>query len=1311
MASLLDIGNELKKFFGGASKTAQNVGSFIQKNPIPAAYANQQFQRNIAQPLAQGLSEAGKTYLNAIPPTLSLSPPGQLRSSYQNLVTNQSPVKNLQTQFSNVAKSAPLVFGTIGATGTGGISRFAKTAIPNALLTGGISKFTGGSFLKGVGQGIGTTPQITGVTKLSNPFIQKTIGKSIKNVNNPVIKNLSSRIGTGLLNIPEGAVIGSSLGRPSYTPADAAFDFGVGAILGNGTEANAKGVVNKEPMSPNNIRRTIDFITEHDDISRDKTYSLEQSGKLNNLESKIRSLAAEYIDKTFAKTRSIEEVKQELFNRVQVDTESPFKMGILDNKEAKKIENTPQSQMQQIIDEGRSQIGRVFTEDKRSIRQVADDLYTQWVDRFNPIVKASEQARSILKKQGAELRPENDPSVLVRRLTGAGGIADTRFQRKLKPVLDQIDSLKIDKLDLDTYLANRRIAGFGEVGRDIYGADTQKAQQIVSALEAKYGDSIKGIADKLYAYQNQGFQEMIDAGFLSPESAKIIQQQNPDYAPLKRVMDEVNNYLGIPSSKTMQGSSPIQKIKGSKRKIESPLESIIGNTFIQRAAIEKNRVARSVVDLQNISPELGFKKVAKSGADTITTWVDGKKQYWQVGKDIADVAKGANEESMNLVLKLLQKPASLLRQGATGRNPEFMIPNIIRDQLDAGISSKYGYIPFVDYFSGLKSMLTNDDVYKKWESSGAKIDLGEISGKKSIQKLFDEKTKKKNLFNWISAGLDVAGKYSEQPTRVGLFKKAYQKTGNEALAMMESRDATLDFARMGSKMKVANSIIPFLNVGVQGFDKLIRSIKNNHAKVGLMMAAYATAPQVATQIYNLQNFPQEYAEIPQWVKDSNFILVKGRNENGTVDYLTFPKGNITPIASNPVQSFIDYAYKVDGQSFGQMATSLFSDTLPLLSGGSTPKEVAIKTIGSNIPQAFKPAAENLLNKSFFKYDPNKEQSKEIVPYYLQKNPPAEQAYEFTPVMYKKIGALLNTSPLLVQNAMEGYLAGYTKIPSQIVEMAYKASRGEEIAPNDKTILRRFIQQTYPNSKTSQVATPEAPGLMERLFGKVKAAEGITPEGKILKEKKDYSRALSDYKDYLTGDLKVKDISSYLSKNYGVDLQKVDDDVKTSLIKDKVRETGVPAETKDGIVYLNDGGSISTLKKPKDIAPPKKTGIAEIDKKAIASFKSDITSMANYVYKLYELGKISEEEAQKQLDELKKMSGSYSSKPKKITAKKVSFKTFQVKNRPKTSQIKLSSTKTPTIKPISISKVKLSPQIRSVAKAKKIKGLTVGKKLV
>lgn len=914
-----------------------------------------------------------------------------------------------------------------------------------------------------------------------------------------------------------------------------------------------------------------------------------------------------------------------------------------------------------IISEAKKQIGTTPEPKDKNVKQVMDDLYTQWVSRYNPIEEASIRAKKTLKTKGAELRPEFDPEYLVRRLTGAGGIADQRFKTELNPIIKEMESLNIPKSDMDVYLANKRIAGFGKAGRDIYGADPKKAQEVVAAIESKYGN-IQGIAQKMYDYQNKGFQEMVDAGFISPEAAQTIKSQNPDYAPLYRVMDEMDEYLGLPTRKTMQGTQPISKLKGSTRQIESPVESIIGNTFKQRAAIEKNRVAQSIVGLQNIA-DMGFTKASKASPETITVWNNGKKEYWNVGKDIAETAKGQNEEQMNLLLKVLQAPASLLRQGATGRNPEFLLPNIIRDQLDAGITSKYGYIPFVDFTSGLISMAKNDDVYKKWANSGAKIDLGEISGKKSIQELFNSKVEKKKLSTWLSQGLDVLGTLSEQPTRVGLFKKAYKKTGNELIAMMESRDATVDFARMGSKMKVANSIIPFLNVGVQGFDKLIRAVKNNPGRVALNAGIYGALPAIMTTLYNLNKDPEAYAEIPQYEKDSNFILVIGRNKNGTVDYLTFPKGNVIPTIANPIESFLAFTRNEDPEAFKQMLTQTLTSTLPVVGDGATAGEVATKTIGGLIPQGIKPLAENLLNKSFYKYDPKKEQSKEIVPYYMQNKPAYQQTYDFTPQMYQKIGAVFNASPLKVKNLMEGYLAGYTKIPSQIVEMMYKTSRGEEISPNEKTLMRRFIKQTYPNSGKEPEVKPEVPGLMERVTGKVGAAE--TAPVKEIKYKrasdnssqtiklsdlqkptgttlKDYlssgnreSTIREIYKGYATGAIKEADMQSAF-KTAGVTVKEAEDMVIKEL----------PLAQKSSLVYDRLVSPTSTTK--------------DLD-----SMVESKLLTTNVITELTDSGKITEEQSKALKNYLKQKSGKVSKgkKPKKF--KPTKFKPIKLKGAKKT----------------------------------------------
>lgn len=934
------------------------------------------------------------------------------------------------------------------------------------------------------------------------------------------------------INTSAGIARGQEIGQPKGQTPTGENRGGVGQILVQNqtnpyTKENVKQSLNQNPQNPqlNNLyyglrnfegdvsnilkdseKRLIDKYVAQGGLTDVSQAGTKETGKIAGIRMSNRIPEP---TETFRSADALSQGKQttqSVLDKIATGTQTQSLKQILQSKKTSSDD---------IISEGRKAIGSEIDSSKRSTRQVFNDLYTQWVDRYHPISQASKKAKIELKGKNAQLRPEFDPDYLVRRLTGAGGVADNRFKTELNPILKQVEDSGIDKSDMDTYLAHNRMIGFDEAGREIYGVDPIKSRAVVQALEQKYPE-INKLAQEFYSYEDKGFQELVEAGFINAKDAQGIRSANPNYAPLYRVRDELDDYLGLPTRKTMQGTSPIKGLKGSKRKILSPVESIIGDTFSQRAAIEKNRVATSIVDLNKVA-DMGFEKVNKSGSDTITVWRDGKKEFWRVGNDIADTAKGVNEEATNTVLKIIQAPAQLLRQGATGRNPEFMVPNIIRDQVDAGITSKYGYIPFIDFASGLKSMIRNEDVYQSWQKSGAKIDLGELSGRKSISKFVDEKKNKRNLFQWIGAGLDVLGKYSEQPTRVGLYKKALNKTGNPLLAAMESRDATVDFARMGSKMKVANSIIPFLNVGVQGFDKLVRATKERPGRVLFNAAIYGAAPALMTTLYNLLNFKEEYMEIPQHEKDSNFVLVVGRNADGTVDYRTFPKGNVVPFIANPVQSLMEHFAGADEQGFKAMALRTLSDGLPVLSGGGSLKEIGLKTIGSNLPQAVKPITESLINKSFYRYDERKGEAKDIVPFYMKDKPAYQQDYEFTPQMYKKIGAVVNVSPLQVKNLMEGYLAGYVKIPAQVIEAVYKTANGEPINPNDKTLIRRFAKQTYPTSKTKTVEeVPEVPNIFKRVFGDTKEASAaeelptIDNDFKVMYE--DATKIVSGYAD-------------------------------------------------------------------------------------------------------------------------------------------------------------------------------------------------------
>lgn len=788
----------------------------------------------------------------------------------------------------------------------------------------------------------------------------------------------------------------------------------------------------------------------------------------------------------------------------------------------------------EIIQQARGEIGSLPVKGDKPLRQQLRDFYTNWVNRFQPL---EDVATKVEKETKSSILPQYDPRYTTRRLLGAGAVAEYRHQNVLQPILDELGD--IPSSDFDVYLKAKRDLNLGE--RGIKGSDAAKAQAVIDALGQKYdAGKMESVAQKLYAYQDEGLAMLRDAGIISPEVHARIKDTSKNYVPFQRVMDEVDNYLGLPTQKAYLGSQPVKKIKGSERQILSPVESIIANTYKIESAVSRNRVAQSLVNLRNVAPQYQdmFERVDKDSAEAIAVWENGKKVYYRVGEDIANAVKGLNEESAGILTKILSAPARLLRQGATGRNIDFMIPNVFKDQFDAAISSKYGYRPFVDYFRGLAHLLNykragSDQIVEEWINSGGKMFFENMGGRKQIGEQILDATQKKGLLKqlgeWAGGGIDAIGELSETPTRLGLYMRAKEATGNQWLSMMESREGTLDFARMGAKMKTANAIIPFLNVGVQGFDKLIRAAKDNPAKMALNMTLYAGLPQLLVSLYDNLFHPQEYANIPQWEKDTNFIVVTGQGEGGKPAYIKIPKGNIVPYIANPTDQLVSFLAGNDRQSFGQMALSLLSEGLPVVSGGSNVKEIAARTIGSNIPQAFKPLVENVMNKSTF-YTNEQGNPQDIVPYYLEKKPAPQQFKKSTPEAYKALGKILNVSPLKAQNLLEGYLSGFVKTPVNIAQMLTDVSKGKPLDPNKVPILRRFYgeREDYqsasakPQVESRFAANAAEPNFLQRLFNRGVKEEQVQ---KLPTDPKDlsviYGEAKKDLDAYNEKKLKIE----------------------------------------------------------------------------------------------------------------------------------------------------------------------------------------------
>jgi len=500
---------------------------------------------------------------------------------------------------------------------------------------------------------------------------------------------------------------------------------------------------------------------------------------------------------------------------------------------------------------------------------------------------------------------------------------------------------------------------------------------------------------------------------------------------------------------------------------------------IRKIMDEVDALRNTLGDIEQVRGSLrqearSLSDVSSFDKNTISVWRNGVKEIYQVEPEIEAVVKGLDQESLDIVSRLSANITGVFRQGQTGRNIDFMIPNIVKDQFDAAVNAKYGYVPFVDYIRGLGHLINyefrgGDKLVEDWLRAGGDQVYRRIASKSNVEEEIAEgigRSGIKGMKDSVIKVLDFMGKYSETPTRLGVANKAYKATGNIAEAVLESREATVDFARMGTKMRVANAYIPFLNPSVQGFDKMLRVAKNNPKRFAFVLAAYGGLPATLTSLYNNAFHGQEYAKVPDWEKENNFIIMTGEEINGKPGYLKIPKGNTIPYVANPVDYFITHLYKNDQQSFQSLLFSMLTGALPVIGDGGTAKEVASRTLGNIIPQPIKPPAEAMANYDFFKGGPIDSKG-------MQFRQPEYRFKENTPDVYKKIGKTLGVSPLRVEKVFEGYLASGAKTPADLQEILSDISQGKDVDVNMVPVLRRFIGN-YEDFNKAKVNKPKVP---------------------------------------------------------------------------------------------------------------------------------------------------------------------------------------------------------------------------------------------
>jgi len=522
---------------------------------------------------------------------------------------------------------------------------------------------------------------------------------------------------------------------------------------------------------------------------------------------------------------------------------------------------------------------------------------------------------------------------------------------------------------------------------------------------------LDALTEKFYQFGDNLLSIAQDCGLISKETVDALREKYKNYAPMSRdFSDEAAMEDAFATGKKIGNvSNPLKKLtdEGSTRSVIDPIESMVKNTYTLLSAAERNKVAQTFVKLSKESGIGEFVEAVPGGAgdakkSVFTVMVDGKKEAFQTTPEFYRAIMSMNQQSANMLISIFKPFAQALRVGAT-ISPDFMVRNLIRDTLTAGIYSETGFKPVLDSAKGVYSLIKDKELAYEFKASGAPLSAFVGLDRRNVNKMLNKMAggsewEKINPLKYIESGYEAlreVSEYAESGTRIREFERARQQGKSIDEAGLFAKDVTLDFSRSGSLTKQINQVIPFFNAALQGGDRFVRALIQNPKRAVPFALMYITLPSIALWIANHDQ--DWYKELSDDIKNGSWVF----NMNGTI--IRVPKPFEPGIFfGSAIERALDKAYGQDPEAVKKW--------IGYAADGFTP---------NFIPTAAGPIIEWMTNYSFFTKKP-------VVGMKEQRLPDTYQFNDYTSEAAKRLGKFTGTSPEKIDNTISGYFGSAGK---------------------------------------------------------------------------------------------------------------------------------------------------------------------------------------------------------------------------------------------------------------------------------------------
>ena len=447
--------------------------------------------------------------------------------------------------------------------------------------------------------------------------------------------------------------------------------------------------------------------------------------------------------------------------------------------------------------------------------------------------------------------------------------------------------------------------------KPVFGVDVTadvSRERVRRALQAH--PEFEGYRQQVRRYIDNLMQYRVDSGLMTQENADFLKEFYPNYVPTMRVTD--GNAGAGRDRNTVRVGKTVGRAQGGTEQLV-PLHEALGkqtmkvvregskNRFGQRmlddyvSAGDSSAVHRYIKDAQEFDGsdfdpdtlnDVSSQPLAKD--KTFTVFRDGKLWELTVDDTLFDALKALSPDAAesNTLTKVIRASNNLFKSLVTGYNPTFLVRNTVRDLQTAGLYTRDGKAFLRNYPRALAQIKNNGEYWQMYKALGG-----------SYSSVFDYATgtvkEPTSKAGKLMARLESLNMAMEQAPRLAEFMSVLEKGGvnSETLAdaLYAAADVTVNFGRAGTLGKVLNAnYVPFLNPGIQGFDKMIRRVTETKggrewAKLIGRAAVLGIAPTLINSL--LYHDDEEWDDLRDSDKDTNYMF---KLKDGI--WLKIPKG-------------------------------------------------------------------------------------------------------------------------------------------------------------------------------------------------------------------------------------------------------------------------------------------------------------------------------------------------------------------------------------------------------------------------------------